>query len=134
MWALLTLLPASVVHSTFGRSHGMQLCRRWATALELPADRMYEANTVVRARLALEHPSSFLIAGSHDEGIVGFVCTPVGHDVIRVDAVVWPTGVREHGVRFQMLRKWHAENYGGQSLVAGSLDRWELDAWHEECA
>ena len=135
--ALACLTPgrcAGVVHATFGRTQGMALCRRWATALQLPTGDMEGPNSLVRARMALEHPSAFLVAAGavgEDVGIVAFVCVPVGRSVHRVDAVVWPnTRQREDAAAaFGRLRAWHGDYYPDQCLACGTLPRAELAAW-----
>ena len=110
----------------------MALCRRWASELKLPMDEhtMHPARMVVKARMALEHPSAFVIAHC-EERLVAFVCSPVGRDVHRIDAVVW-TEDAHRPTHFRALRRWHTSNYPDQRLVPGRLGEDELRAWEDE--
>lgn len=120
--------PPPTLHATLGRTHGMQMCRRWATTLDLTDQQ--RMSPVVRARLALEHPSAFLIVALHDGLLGAFVCTPVGPDVHRIDASVFAPEV-DHVEWFRELQKWHGDNYAEQTLTVGDLEEGELQAWEQ---
>ena len=135
---LLSTITANVLHATFGRAHGMALCRKWSTELKLPTDDTDRAAVVVRARMALEHPSAFLVAACDpDDSLCAYVCTPVGREVHRIDAVVWAqdTDVLRPALRFRALRRWHGETYPHLCLTPGStLSKEELWAWNRSAA
>lgn len=128
---------SDALHATFGRAQSISLCRKWASSMHLSVDEMQKdisrASTLIRARLALEYPSSFMIVSlEDDERPTGFVCTPVGPDVHRVDAVMWPndcTDGRAYKIRFESVRSWHSKSYPEVCLVAGSLMPDEIAAW-----
>lgn len=108
------------LHATFGRQHGIDLCRRWivSTTVDRHAP---SVGTLIQARMALEHPSSFVISDQH---MSIYVCVPTSRDVHRIDAVVW------HGaVDFRPVRDWHAVHFPEHSLTVGALGPEELDAW-----
>ena len=128
---------SNALHATFGRAQSISLCRKWASGMHLSVDEMQKdisrASTLIRARLALEYPSSFMIVSLEDDKRpTGFVCTPIGPDVHRVDAVMWPSDIAEnraYQTRFESLRAWHAKSYPDVCLVAGSLTTDEIAAW-----
>ena len=121
LWTPVVLLATT--HATFGRAHGMALCRRWAAEDDARA-----TATVVKARMALEHPSAFAVASAADD-LVLFVCSPVGRSIHRVDAAMW-TGRAHAAQRFRALRRWHGEHYPDHVLIAGAaLDAAETRAW-----
>ena len=105
----------------------MELCRKWATDLELPTSDMERAATVVRARMALEHPSSFLIA---DESLSGYVCRPLGTRGHRIEAVVWGDE-DERSAAFERLRVWHGKHFPDLRLTIGMLEAEDKRAWED---
>lgn len=123
MLALWTCAAAAIVHASFGRAHALELFRQWASSKD-------QLTTLVRARIALEHPSSFLITSvSDDDAMVAYVCLPVGPEVCRIDAVVWSDGTADPE-RFRALRRWHADVFQGKTiLVPGRLEPADLFAW-----
>ena len=112
------------LHDTFGRAHGRALCRRWASEIR-PSD----PASLMTARMALEHPSSFVVA-EFDEGLVAFICAPAGSNAHRVDAVIWTDGANQPS-KLQELRRWHANHFPEQRLAAGALSHEEIRAWDE---
>ena len=111
MWMLVAAVAS--LHATFGRGHGMALCRKWAT------------DDVFSVRLALEHPSAFLVVDG--EAGCAFTCTPVGRNTHRIDA----TNARapEH---FRALRAWHDAAFPEHHLTVGTLPRAAMTAWGQE--
>ena len=109
----------------------MALCRKWASELDLPTRDMEYAAAVVHARMALEHPSAFMVvAADDDDAMCAYVCTPVGRDVHRVDAVVWGRGcIARPALQFAELRRWHDDTYPNTCLTSGSLRQNDLWAW-----
>ena len=108
----------------------MALCRRWAVQLRLPTDDMRRASAIVQARMALEHPSAFLVARCDDDALSGYVCLPVGRDVHRIDVVVWAEGTPLQPAQdLRQLRRWYADAYPDVRLTAGALSAEDLEAW-----
>lgn len=117
----------ATTHASFGRAHGMALCRKWAAV----GDDARATTTVVKARMALEHPSAFAVASADDEDLVLFVCSPVGRSIHRVDAAMW-TGRAHTAQRFRALRRWHRTHYPDHVLIPGaSLEASETHAWED---
>ena len=112
MWVVTAVAS---VHATFGRNHAMALCRKWATD--------DTGTDVAPLRLALEHPSSFLVVGEEQLG-GAFVCTPVGRATHRIDATTVRTAER-----FRALRAWHETSFPEHELTVGTLPRAALAAW-----
>lgn len=117
-----------VAHATFGRAHGMALCRRFACR----EDDVRATTTVAQARLALEHPSAFAVASEDGGRIVLFVLLPVGRHIHRVDAVMWHEGAHPPE-RYRALRAWHAARYAKHVLIPGdALSEDDQRAWDED--
>lgn len=112
--------------ATFPRSQGLSLFRSIAAE---QASR-YIPNRIVRARLALEDSSSFVIVGCDDQNERSvFVCTAIGCEVHRLDAVLWSHRKRQRDI-FEDLLKWHTKQFPQTALVAGTLRDHELAAWN----
>ena len=107
----------------------MALRRKWAVQLA-PSTDTQRAATLVRCRMALEHPSAFLIAACDDDALSGYVCVPSGRGVHRLDAVVWAdSNAPQPALRLRELRRWHADAYPDACLTPGTLGAEELWAW-----
>lgn len=123
MYATLALVASSsALHATFGRAHGMEFCRRMVTSTRLPTHDFDYGSSIIKARLALEHPSAFVVV---DGDLSLFVCVPVGRTSHRIDAAVWGTATP----RFQELRTWYASHFPEVDLTPGTLARNEYQAW-----
>ena len=127
MALLLAAAAATAVHATFGRKDALSLCRRWAMRRSLSAD---SAASLARLRLAMEHPSSFLITCLDDpRHRAAFACLPDGDGVHRVEAV-WTDGRGGPAFRLRALRRWHADAFPDHQLTPGPrLSEDERTAW-----
>lgn len=90
---------------------------------------MDRANDIVKARMALEHPSAFLIA-SYDADMTAFVCVPIDRDVHRIDAVLWCND-EKLSQHFKALRKWHGAQYPEKCIVPGALTPEQVAEWND---
>lgn len=115
--------PQAALHATFGRAQAQSLCRHWAI------DQVHAPEPLARVRLALEHPSSFMVVAMHpSEASFGFVCRPTGPETHRIEAVVWPPTPGASAC-FAALRLWYAMHYADYRLEVGRLQTEELRAW-----
>ena len=121
------------LHATFGRAQAMSLCRKWVSSVIEPA--RHPSSAIVRARLALEHPSSFMIVAFDDENTsttegvaTAYVCTPVGSDVHRIDAIMWADSC-DLSASLDRVRGWHSRHWPNKCLAPGKLTTREVDAW-----
>lgn len=113
------------VHASFGRAFAIPLCRRMATLSSDSSDEM------VRVRLTLEHPSSFLIVSLDSPHLrrAAFACLPDGEGAHRVEAV-WAASGGDASHSLRLMRRWHADAFPFHSLTPGPLlSSEEKSAW-----
>ena len=127
---LSSLSVVSAVHGIVPRVEGLAMCRRFAAAS--PPDPIQQAS-LVKARLALEHPSTFVVLGLPDEeddrdSMVMYICTPVGTEVHRVDAILWPEA-SDHILLMRRFRRWHHHEFRTTCLLPGALSPEDSAAW-----
>lgn len=115
-------LACGTLHASFGRASSLKICRRLSTVCE-------DAEQLVKARLALEIPSSFSILAGSDGFPIMYVCSVVGVEVHQLNACLWPSNdvVKRH--RLHELKEYHERTFSEHVLTTGSLCEDELEIW-----
>lgn len=112
--ALASLAAAATPsYATFGHEHGAALIRRMS--------RSVDAHALVPVRIALEHPSAFLLVGCDDDEVqCAFACVPQGAHLHRVEGM-WLRDATRAAELVPPAREWHARAFRTVALLPGKL-------------
>lgn len=108
-------------YGTFGHYQGMSLLRGMSNSVD--------AHALVYVRIALEHPSAFLLVGCDDDEVrCALTCVPDGPHVHRVEGM-WMRDTTTAREIVPSVRSWHAQTFRNVALLPGKLRQHDLNAF-----